>query len=218
MPMMTLKILGALLDYPREEMLSCLPEMKRALDTEGRLAPARRDDLFVLMDRLAGRDPMEAQEDYVALFDRTRSLSLHLFEHVHGESRDRGQAMVDLLAMYEAKGLEIDVSELPDYLPLFLEFLSILPEGEALELLGEVRHILIVLAERLAKRESVYHTIFTALVEMSQAVAGKTAGEIATPAADEADLDKVWEEEEVLFGAGSAINSCPAARGVLAKM
>ncbi len=103
------------------------------------------------------------------LFDRTRSLSLHLFEHVHGESRDRGQAMVDLLALYEAKGLTAPAAELPDFIPLFLEFLSTLEPAEALALLAEPAHVFVALAERLRKRGSPYEAAFRALVAMAQA-------------------------------------------------
>ena len=109
-----------------------------------------------LADDIGGRDAYDAQERYVLLFDRTRSLSLHLFEHVHGESRDRGQAMVDLMAMYEEDGFEIDTKELPDYLPMFLEYLSMKPRAEAVQLLDETAHILAALRERLKKRQSVY--------------------------------------------------------------
>ena len=92
-----------------------------------------------------------------------RSLSLHLFEHVHGESRERGQAMVDLMAMYENAGFEIGAKELPDYLPMFLEFLSTRPEEEARDLLGRTVHIFSALRERLRKRKSIYINAFRVL-------------------------------------------------------
>ena len=101
------------------------------------------------------------------LFDRTRSLSLHLFEHVHGESRDRGQAMIDLKSLYESAGLEISATELPDFVPLFLEFLSTRPRAEACELLGQPAHILAAMAERLRKRHSAYEAVFRALVALA---------------------------------------------------
>ena len=105
----------------------------------------------------------------VLLFDRTRSLSLHMFEHVHGESRDRGQAMVDLGQMYERQGFEIDPGEMPDFLPLFLEYLSTQSDAEVHELLGQTLHIVANLRTRLQKRDSIYANAMLAL----EAIAGK---------------------------------------------
>ena len=127
----TLKVLSALLSYPTAELQAAVPEMRAALDREARLPQRNRDRLDRILDEIATGDLYDLQERYVLLFDRTRSLSLHLFEHVHGESRDRGQAMVDLKSLYERHGLLMSSSELPDHLPLFLEFLSTIPEAEA---------------------------------------------------------------------------------------
>ena len=119
----TFKILSLLLSYPTEEFQAAASELTAVLDQEALLPARMRPRLAALIDELATRDLYDLQERYIHLFDRTRSLSLHLFEHVHGESRDRGQAMIDLMELYEKAGLQIDAKELPDYLPLFLEFL-----------------------------------------------------------------------------------------------
>ena len=132
----TLKVLSALLTYPTAELQAAVPQMRAVLDSEARLPQRNRDRLDGILEEIAAGDLYDLQERYVLLFDRTRSLSLHLFEHVHGESRDRGQAMVDLKVLYERHGLSMNSSELPDHLPLFLEFLSAIPEVEAFELLG----------------------------------------------------------------------------------
>ena len=129
----TFKVLSALLTYPTAELQAAVAEMRAVLDAEALPAAAQPRPARPLLDELATGDLYDLQERYVLLFDRTRSLSLHLFEHVHGESRDRGQAMVDLKAMYESHGLATVTSELPDYLPLFLEFLATLPQAEACE-------------------------------------------------------------------------------------
>ena len=159
---------------------------------------------------------MELQERYVFLFDRTRSLSLHLFEHVHGEGRDRGQAMVDLRGMYEAAGLEIAANELPDYLPLFLEFLATRPIEEARELLGRTAHIIAAIRERLVKRGSVYAGVFEVLEVLTAATPDAEELETLrqTPDDDPADLqalDRAWAEEPVTFGPGAG-SACPAER------
>lgn len=209
----TLKILSILLAYPDETMHAALPEIRQAIAGLDEAGPAQRKLLDVLAGDIAALDVMEAQERYVYLFDRTRTLSLHLFEHVHGESRDRGQAMVDLLAMYEADGLEIDARELPDYLPLFLEYLSIKPAPEAAELLSQVAHIAAALRERLKKRGSVYANAFAVLEDLASGKPdARLVGELMeTPEDDPADLealDRIWEEEAVTFGGNAGENAC----------
>ncbi len=126
------------------------------LEREAVLPRAERRALALLIDDLAAGDLMDMQERYILLFDRTRALSLHLFEHVHGESRDRGQAMVDLIKVYEDGGYTPTVTELPDFLPLFLEFAATRTAAEAIELIGQPGHVFAALRERLRKRSSPY--------------------------------------------------------------
>ena len=145
------------------------------LAEEGLVPAPQRAAIDPLLADLAGRDIYDLQERYFALFDRSRSLSLHLFEHVHGESRDRGQAMADLIALYRSHGLELTAGELPDFLPLFLEFISLLPEDEARALLAESASILRALADRLATRRSAYAVVFQALAAMANAPASERA-------------------------------------------
>jgi nitrate reductase delta subunit len=207
--MKTLKALSALITYPSAELVQAVPEIRAVLAAEGVVPAPQVAGLEALLQRLATSDLYELQEGYVQLFDRTRFLSLHLFEHVHGESRDRGQAMVDLKAVYEAAGFTIDCGELPDFVPLFLEYCSILPESEARALLSEPAHVLTALGERLRKKDSDYAAVFEALVEIAAAKPTADAFEALAPV-DDIDpndlkaLDAVWEEEEVRFGLGSA--------------
>jgi nitrate reductase delta subunit len=204
----TLKALSALLTYPTAELVQAAGEISEALDKDRRLPASVRDQLHRLLNEVATGDLYDLQERYVLLFDRTRSLSLHLFEHVHGESRDRGQAMIDLKSQYEAAGLYMDVSELPDFLPLFLEYVATLPPVEATESLGQPAHIFAAIAERLRKRRSPYEAVFRALVAIA---AAKPAEEevsallrLPDPDADDlAALDAAWEDEPVNFGPGS---------------
>jgi nitrate reductase delta subunit len=208
----TFKALSALLSYPSVELQQATADLRAVVETEALVPAAIRRQLDILLADIAGGDIYDLQERYVLLFDRTRSLSLHLFEHVHGESRDRGQAMVDLLAMYEERGLAAVKNELPDYLPLFLEFLATLPQAEACDMLGQPAHILAALAERLRKRGSPYEVVFRALTALSTV---KPKGEevsalLALPDTDPLDLaalDEAWEEEAVTFGPG-ANDSC----------
>jgi len=202
------KALSALLSYPDEALQKAAPELRAAIDEDGLLPPENRRALEALIEEIATGDLFAMQERYVELFDRTRSLSLHLFEHVYGESRDRGQAMIDLKSLYEQNGLHLSTSELPDFLPAFLEFLSIRPLDEAREQLSQPAHILTALAERLHKRHSPYAAVFEALTAL--AVLAPDAEIELVAETDDADpndfaaLDAQWEEEAVTFGPGAA--------------
>jgi nitrate reductase delta subunit len=214
--MRTLKVLSALLTYPTSELQAAAPELKAALDAEAVLPRAHRDAVVRLIDDLAGRDLYDAQERYILLFDRTRSLSLHLFEHVHGESRDRGQAMVDLIGLYRAGGFAPVGGELPDFLPLFLEFAATQPPEEALALIGQPATVLEALRERLLKRRSPYEAVLAALVALArvrldaEALAALRAEPDPEPDDLEA-LDAAWEAEPVTFGPDQG-GGCPTAR------
>ncbi len=211
--MKTLKVLSALLTYPEPEIIAAGPELKAVIAREGLLPKPYRAGLEQLVDDLSAHDLYDAQERYILLFDRTRSLSLHLFEHVHGESRDRGQAMVDLIKLYEDGGYTPTTSQLPDFLPLFLEFAATRAPADAIELIGQPGHVFAALRERLAKRQSPYAAVFAALVALSKATLSEPALAAlrAEPDPEPEDLealDAAWEEEEVTFGPGNAADAC----------
>jgi nitrate reductase delta subunit len=199
----TLRVLSRLLAYPEQPLLDAVPDMIGVLRSEAWFKEALRQRLEAYMLELAARPLTEVQEEYVSLFDRGRAVSLHLFEHVHGESRDRGQAMVDLLEVYRAGGLELDARELPDYLPLMLEYLSTRPREEADELLGDAMGVIVLLGARLAERKSRYAVLFEAL----EAAVGTPPGaedlkrRAATEGPDETieKMDEIWQEEQVTF-------------------
>lgn len=208
-----LKIISVLLSYPSAELQAAIPEIEAAIAGETRLSATERARLAALATNIGGLDLYDAQERYVSLFDRTRTLSLHLFEHVHGESRDRGQAMVDLGQMYERQGFDIDPGEMPDFLPLFLEYLSTQSDAEVHDLLGQTLHIVANLRTRLQKRDSIYANAMLAL----EAIAGiaprqeALAQLLEQPDHDPDDLealDAVWESEAVTFGGGMGEQSC----------
>jgi len=212
----TFKVLSALLAYPDAELQQAAAgELREALLAEGLLPAKHHAALLEFIDQLAREDLYQLQARYVEMFDRNRSLSLHLFEHVHGDSRDRGQAMVDLLAMYERHGMQVAARELPDYLPLFLEFLSTLPLKEAREILSQPARIIGVLKQRLEKSDGAgagYAAVFAALEGIaggkSTAKAAKVVGEVfaaADPPPGNLDApDRAWEEQAVLFGPRNA--------------
>jgi len=195
------KALAALLAYPTAELLAALPEIGGVIAREEKLGRRNRRALRTLVAELAASDLLEVQELYVDLFDRGRATSLHLFEHVHGESRDRGQAMVDLNATYAQAGLMLAANELPDYLPVLLEFLSVQPEAVARDMLEDCGHIVRKIGDALAKRGSAYSAVFAAILSL-----GGQRGLGTDPQAEEVrdrPLDDEWFEAPVVFGPGA---------------
>lgn len=222
--MKTFKILGLLMSYPQAQLIEVLPECLAVLAAEKWISGESLKKLDHLVSTLRGSDLLDLQEEYVALFDRTPSLSLHLLEHVHGDSRDRGQAMVDLSNLYRERHLTIATDELPDYLPLFFEYLSVLPEAEARDGLDGVTTILAAISARLKQRDSMYADIIDAAlstakrkpdvkaVEQALALAG---GKMPTSE----DMDKAWEDQFALSTPDpTARQDCPKASAMLARI
>ncbi|HUB12326.1 MAG TPA: nitrate reductase molybdenum cofactor assembly chaperone [Acetobacteraceae bacterium] len=212
MTTLTYRALGALLSYPTEDLQAATAEIAAAFETEAIIPPPHRAAIAALLHELAATDIYELQERYFILFDRSRSLSLHLFEHIHGEGRDRGQAMADLIALYANHGLQMRNDELPDFLPLFLEFLSLLPPADARSMLAEAATVLRALADRLANRGTSYAAVMQTLADLAQA---PTEGASDIPDDDPNDLaalDAAWEEAAVRFGPGEWQDACGSDR------
>lgn len=218
----TYRAMALLLTYPTDALKDAAPDAVAAIRDEGLVPEPIVRSLAKLADGLAAGDLYDLQATYVQLFDRTRSLSLNLYEHVHGESRDRGPAMVALLELYRSKGLELEANELPDFLPVFLEFLSTLPDAEAASLLGEAAHVLEAMGERLKTRKSAYRAVFGALASLpgQKADPAALAALLGEPDIDPDDLealDKAWAETAVTFGP-STDEGCPKAEALLRTM
>ena len=201
--MIELVVVSRLLEYPDADLWQHQNELFDVLATSEKLEKADAQALGVFLRDLTAQDLLDAQAAYSELFDRGRATSLLLFEHVHGESRDRGQAMVDLLNQYEQHGLVLDSRELPDHLPLYLEYLAQLPESEAIGGLQDIAPILALLCARLQQRESRYAVLFEQLLKLENSAVdeAKVAEKIADEARDDTPqaLDAVWEEEQVKF-------------------
>lgn len=203
--MRSFRVLSRLLTYPGAELFTHMDEMKTALVEERLLKRRKLKAVTAFMDELVATDLMRAQETYVELFDRGRAHCLHLFEHVHGESHFRGQAMVELAARYDDKGLRIGTAELPDYLPLFLEFISICEPREAQATLAQAAPVIATIGEKLKRRNSGYHTVMEAIVALSgirlSRSAIKKAADTAMPDIQTLDeLDKEWAEPDAFDG------------------
>jgi nitrate reductase delta subunit len=209
--MKTLKLLTVLLSYPSAELVAALPEIARRLGAEPALRSATQDALAGLLAEMRREDLLDLQERYVAQFDAGRSTSLHLFEHVHGDSRDRGQAMVDLNALYSRSGFVLAVNELPDYLPALLEYLSTRPQAEVHELIEDCIHILRAVGERLSSGGSPYAAVFAALLDLHRAAPLKMP-QRATNTRAEPALDEEWDETPVEFGPGAAAHGVQQSR------
>ena len=211
--MKVLKLLAVLLSYPSEELVSALPELAQRLGAEPALRGATQDALAGLLAELRREDLLDLQERYVAQFDSGRSTSLHLFEHVHGDSRDRGQAMVDLKSLYRRSGFIINANELPDYLPAVLEYLATRPATEVHELLQDCVHILRAIGERLIAGGSPYAAVIAALLDLHGAAPLAVPRKRAVKAQAAPVLDEEWDEAPVEFGPASGLNAA-AAHGV----
>ena len=199
----SLRALARLLSYPDSELRSNLSAMRDALHTERAISAGRLAELDVLMETLASGDALDTEAAYVHLFDRGRATSLHLFEHVHGDSRDRGPAMIDLAQTYDKAGLYLAPGELPDYLPVVLEFVSTQPPSEARAFLGEMAHIFNAIFSALQQRQSAYASVIGALLEL----AGEKAQ--AVKLAPDEPLDESWVEPVVFDGCSTKGQTTP---------
>ena len=193
----SLRVLAALLSYPDALHRSVLAELSAVLQDERAVSAPRQQEIAALIDSIQRIDALQAEADYVELFDRGRSTSLHLFEHVHGDSRERGPAMIDLGQTYEKAGLILAEGELPDYLPAVLEFVSTQPPSEARAFLGEMSHIFNAIFGALQQQGSAYASVLGALLEL----AGEKAQAVTPPA--EPPLDESWAEPVVFDGCSS---------------
>ena len=200
---LTLRVLARLLGYPDAELRAHLGELRDALRHEAALPPARLAEVEALLDRIAQQSAIDAEADYVQLFDSGRRTSLHLFEHVHGDSRDRGPAMIDLAQTFEKAGLYLAEGQMPDHLPVVLEFASTQPPREASAFLAEMVHILNVIFSALEQRRSRYASVLGALIEL----AGDKAAPVTLP--DEVPLDEAWAEPVAFDGCSTAGQSRP---------
>jgi len=202
---LALRVLSALLGYPDAELRAALPELTEALARTDGLSRTRLAELQALMRWIGASDPYEVEARYVDTFDRGRATSLHLFEHVHGDSRERGPALVDLQQTYERAGLLLQGKELPDHLPIVLEFASTQPDKLAREFLGEMAHILTSVFSALLERESPYASVIAAVLELS----GQKVQ--AVPVVADVALDEAWAEPPAFDGCSTAGQAKPGA-------
>lgn len=199
----TYKVLSLLLSYPNEELQKFLPQVENILREDSLLQDDKVSGLIEFCNRFSQLDLINWQEEYVQLFDYSRSVSLHIFEHIKGDSRDRGQAMVNLMEFYKVRGMQLTTKELPDYIPAFLEFLSTLTPEKAAELLGETVHVMDRINEALNESGNTYSSIFKAIISLSAKKPDKAITQEMIKNEKPLDLDAEYEEEPVTFGGGA---------------
>ncbi|HKL71059.1 MAG TPA: nitrate reductase molybdenum cofactor assembly chaperone [Marinilabiliaceae bacterium] len=203
----TYKILSLLLSYPNDELQNFLPQVEKELRDESLLQENTITEIAKFCKRFSQLDLTNWQGEYVQLFDYSRSVSLHIFEHIKGDSRDRGQAMVNLMEFYKEKGMRLTAKELPDYIPAFLEFLSTLSIPKSAELLGETVNIMDKINEALSESENPYSSIFKAIISLSAKKPNKEITKEMIKNEKPLDLDAEYEEEPVTFGGAAG---CPS--------
>lgn len=155
------KILSVLLEYPDQELLDNLPEILTSLDDILGVDDAERTAIQGFLAYLQHRPLSELQADYVKTFDLTAEHSLHLTHHLFGDDKNRGPALIDLGELYKDYGVEVVTNELPDYLPLILEFAAYLDDGEANVFLSDANKVLGVLVDNLKKADSPYAALLS---------------------------------------------------------
>jgi nitrate reductase molybdenum cofactor assembly chaperone NarJ/NarW len=202
------RVLAALLSYPDADLRALLPELKQALHSDTSLSGEHRPALEGLIDDLRQADPLDAEARYVDTFDRGRRTSLHLFEHVHGDSRERGPALIDLQQTYAQQGLFLKTTELPDYLPVALEFAAMQPYERAKEFLSEMAHLLQSIHAALARQQSLYAVAVAAVLDLAgepvQAVGSCDTAAEPQAAESEFELDEQWTEPAAFGGCSAA--------------
>lgn len=199
----TYKVLSLLLSYPNKELQDFLPQVENILKEDYLLQEDKISGLIEFCNRFNRLDLINWQEEYVQLFDYSRSVSLHIFEHIKGDSRDRGQAMVNLMEFYKVRGMQLTTKELPDYIPAFLEFISTLTTEKAAELLGETVHVMDRINEALNESGNTYSSIFQAIISLSAKKPDKAITQEMIKNEKPLDLDAEYEEEPVTFGGGA---------------
>ncbi len=199
-----LRALSRFLQYPDTELIQHCTEVTSALLEMPKLTKKVRTGLIDFAKHLESTDLYDLQEEYVECFDRGRATSLHLFEHVHGDSRERGQAMVDLLQTYKDGGLELSANELPDHLSVILEFASTLPLEQAKQFIGEMAHILNAVYSTLVSRNNRYAWLIAAAIEFS----GEKI-KIVELKVQEESMDEEWAEPPAFGGCTTRGQSKP---------
>ncbi len=198
-----LAVASMLLCYPDQAAVGRLALVERSA---GSLPPASREPITRFTGWLSSVDLLDAQAHYVEIFDRRRKACLYLTYFLNGDTRGRGMALVEFKEAYQAAGFDVPPSELPDFLPVVLEFGSVGDLAVALEQLARHRAGVELLEKALRQFDSPYADVVTALLPVvPPAPAGPTAEELAFsgPPAEQVGLAPFVPLESLKVGARS---------------
>jgi len=209
--MLTIKALGALLHYPQEELIEALDDIQQVIEAESLLHPEQVSALDRCISGMRNQALLDLQEHYVQLFDTTPKHALYLFQHLYGDTPQRGPALADLIGMYRDYGYQPTATELPDYLPLYCEFAAQFPQAEARVLLGRALPVLELMAQRLGEEGSAYSSVFSALGSLAERSEDTGAIEkllsVRIRGGKNQTMDEAWKEQPVTFtAAGEQLN------------
>jgi len=202
------KILSLLLSYPNAELQKFLPQAITELQNESLLKPDKVKEIARFASHFGKTELTDWQAEYVQLFDYSRSASLHLFEHIKGDAKERGQAMVDLLEFYTDKGWSLSARELPDYLPALLEFLSLVEVQDAAEILAEPVNIINRIYLALKEKENPYRDILSAVISLSAKQPDEKANELIIQDEESPDPDADYDEKPIDFSGNISCINC----------
>lgn len=170
------KALSCMLCYPCAQIKDGVDEIAESIRINSDLSQRNKEALGKFLNEYKKTSLADLQKEYVGTFDIGRKASLNLFEHMHGDSRERGAALVSLKKLYEERGLQVESSEFADYLPMFLEFLSGIRRDEALVYLVAAAPYIARIHNELQKSASRWEPVVEAALEISQK--GGQGGEI----------------------------------------
>ena len=160
-------LLSKFLDYPSEALQSALPDIWVKLDD---MPDHERKHISNFLVHLHWEDLTDWQALYVRTFDMIPDNALYLTHHLFGDDKNRGPALIDLSEFYKDYGLELAANELPDFLPLMLEFAAQLEPSEAKMFFSKWTKVLAQLAMNLEKIESPYAWLIRWLEHSTQLV------------------------------------------------
>ena len=154
-----LKVLSVMLHYPDDEFILSLEELKEAVEEIPQVE--QREKCMIFLSYLSSNPLIRLQEEYTSTFDLNPTTSLNLTYHKWGDARERGNALAELNCLYREAGYESCNDDLPDYLPLVLEFLSINKLANSFSFLGQYCDQVKVVGSRLREKDSPYSGILS---------------------------------------------------------
>ena len=154
--MQVFAVISKLIDYPDSELIENLDSVIEYIKDSSEIATDEKEILMEFVSWMRSHTSIKLQETYVETFDMVPEHDLHLTHHIFGDDRQRGPALIDLSEHFKNEGLEVKEGEIPDFLPLLLEYASTLDDIKSREFLGDAKKIITIIADNLDKAKSPY--------------------------------------------------------------